>query len=166
MSKCTVFHHTYTIKYQVMIWHGLLSVGIIVKMFWICLLSSALIVSVIKLYTCDTVTLVYTFLSLAWVKLDVGRCITFKYFIYYPCWPLYVARCVERSGGPVFQNVYELLNLRSLKILMLYKKHIFQCMGMIFCVEFQRFPLKFHTKYLTHTLKDVDFIHRWKFKSS
>ena len=25
-------------------------------------------------------------------------------------------------------------------------------MGNIFCVEFQRFPLKFHTKYLTHSL--------------
>ena len=25
------------------------------------------------------------------------------------------------------------------------------CMGKIFCVEFQRYPLKFHTKYLTHT---------------
>ena len=42
----------------------------------------------------------------------------------------------------------------------------FQCMGKIFCVEFQRYPLKFQTKYLAHTLKDVDFIHRWKFKSS
>ena len=28
-------------------------------------------------------------------------------------------------------------------------------MGKIFCVEFQRVPLKFHTKYLTHTLKDA-----------
>ena len=65
-----------------------------------------------------------------------------------------------------FKNAYELLNLRALKISMLYKNLIFQCMGQIFCVEFQRVPLKFHTKYLTHTLKDVDFIHRWKFKSS
>ena len=31
-------------------------------------------------------------------------------------------------------------------------------MGKIFCVEFQRSPLKFHTKYLTHSLKDVHFI--------
>ena len=31
-------------------------------------------------------------------------------------------------------------------------------MGKIFCVEFQRVPLKFHTKYLTHTLKDVDLL--------
>ena len=69
------------------------------------------------------------------------------------------------SGGR-FKNVYELLNLRALKISMLFKNHIFQCMGKIFCVEFQRVPLKFHTKYLTHTLKDVDFIHRWTFKSS
>ena len=59
-----------------------------------------------------------------------------------------------------FKNAYELLNLRALKISMLYKNRIFQCMSKIFCVEFQRVPLKFHTKYLTHTLKDVNFIHR------
>ena len=67
-------------------------------------------------------------------------------------------------GG--FKNAYELLNLRALKISMLYKICIFQCMDKIFCVEFQRIPLKFHTKYHTHTLKDVDIIHKWKFKSS
>ena len=72
---------------------------------------------------------------------------------------------VEKSRGR-FKNTYELLNLRALKISKLHKNHIFQCMGKIFCVEFQRVPLKFHTKYLTHTLKDVDFIHIWKFKSS
>ena len=38
--------------------------------------------------------------------------------------------------------------------------------GNIFCVEFQRFPLKFYTKYVTHTLEDVDFIRRWKFKNN
>ena len=27
-------------------------------------------------------------------------------------------------------------------------------------------PLKFHTKYLTHTLKDIIFIQHWNFKSS
>ena len=69
------------------------------------------------------------------------------------------------SGGR-FKNTYELLNLRALKISKLHKNHILQCMGKIFCVEFQRVPLKFHTKYLAHTLKDVDFIHIWKFKSS
>ena len=68
------------------------------------------------------------------------------------------------SGGR-FKNAYELLNLRALKISILYKIHIFQCMGKIFCVEFQRVPLKFHTKYHTHTLKGVDFIHKLKFKS-
>ena len=66
--------------------------------------------------------------------------------------------CLSGPGG-CFKNTYELLNLRALKISKLHKKHIFQCMGKIFCVEFQRVPLKFHTKYLTHTLKDVDFIH-------
>ena len=39
-----------------------------------------------------------------------------------------------------------------------YKNHIFKCMLKIFCVEFQRYPLKFHSKYLTHTLKDVCFL--------
>ena len=75
----------------------------------------------------------------------------------------------EQAGaqpGGRFKNTYELLNLRALKISKLHKNHIFQCMGKIFCVEFQRVPLKFHTKYLTHTSKDVDFIHIWKFKSS
>ena len=42
------------------------------------------------------------------------------------------------------------------------KNCIFQCMGKVFCVELQRYPLKFHTKYLTHTLKDVYFIDRQK----
>ena len=72
----------------------------------------------------------------------------------------------EDSSGRRFKNTYELLNPRALKISMLYKNRIFQCMDEIFCVEFQRFPLKFHTKYLIHTVNDVHFIHRWNFKSS
>ena len=39
-------------------------------------------------------------------------------------------------------------------------------MGKIFSVEFQMYYLKFHTKYLINTLKDVHFMHSWKFKSS
>ena len=74
--------------------------------------------------------------------------------------------CDSWGGGGRFKNTYELLNLRALKISHLYKNCIFQCMGKIFCVEFQRYPLKFHTQYLTHTLEDADFIHWWKFKSS
>ena len=62
------------------------------------------------------------------------------------------------SPGGRFKKTYELLNPRALKISPVNKIHIFECMGKIFCVEFQRYPLKFHTKYLTHTLKDVDFI--------
>ena len=70
------------------------------------------------------------------------------------------------SPGGRFKNTYELLNLRALKFSPVNKIHIFQCMGKIFCVEFQRYPLKFHTKYLTHTLKDMIFIQHWHFKSS
>ena len=68
--------------------------------------------------------------------------------------------CDQDNARGRFKNTYELLNLRALKISMLYKNRIFQCMGKIFCVEFQRYPLQFHSKYLTHTLKDVHFIHR------
>ena len=68
--------------------------------------------------------------------------------------------------GGHFNNAYELLTLRALKISMFHKRFIFQCMGKIFCVEFQRYPLKFHTIYLTHTLKDMTFIQHWNFKSS
>ena len=72
---------------------------------------------------------------------------------------------VQAPGGR-FKNTYELLNLSALKFSPVNKVHIFQCMGMIFCVEFQRYPLKFHAKYLTHTLKDATFIQHWNFKSS
>ena len=68
--------------------------------------------------------------------------------------------------GGRFKNTSELLNLRALKFSLVNKIHIFQCMGKIFCVEFRRFPLKFHTKYFTHTLKDMIFIQHWNFKSS
>ena len=37
--------------------------------------------------------------------------------------------------------------------------------GKIFCVEFQRVILKFHTKYRIHTLKDENF-RALRFKSS
>ena len=85
--------------------------------------------------------------------------------------PLYSQMCTLKTvsvcfTGGHFKNAYKLLNLRALKISILYKNHIFQCMGKIFYAEFQRLPLKFHTKYLTRILKDEDFIHRWKLKSS
>ena len=47
-----------------------------------------------------------------------------------------------------------LQELRVLKHSPLNEAHIFLCIGKIFCVEFQRVPLKFHTKYLTHASKD------------
>ena len=70
------------------------------------------------------------------------------------------------AAGGRFKNAYELLTLRALKFSHVNKIHIFQCMGKIFCMEFQRYPLKFHTKYLTHTLKDMIFMQFWSFKSS
>ena len=74
-----------------------------------------------------------------------------------------------RSARTIFrrpENTYELLNLSALNFSPVNKVHIFQCMGKIFCVEFQWYPLKCHTKYLTHTLKYMIFIQHWNFKSS
>ena len=54
------------------------------------------------------------------------------------------------------KNAYGLGNLGALISLLLNKithSSMYGCE--IFCVEFQRVPLKFHTKYLTHTLKDI-----------
>ena len=73
--------------------------------------------------------------------------------------------------GGSFKNTYELLNLRALKFSPVNKIHIFQCMGTIFCVEFQRVPLKFHTKYLPtlwkmQFLNNVEILRALRFKSS
>ena len=77
-----------------------------------------------------------------------------------------ISQSLYNWPGGRFKKTYDLLNLRALKMSPVNKIHIFQCMGKIFCVEFQRDPLKFHTKYLTHTLKDTIFIQHWNFKSS
>ena len=57
-----------------------------------------------------------------------------------------------------FKKAYELLNLRAIKFSPVNKMQIFQRMGKIFCVEFQREPLIFHTKYFLHRLKYMIFI--------
>ena len=49
--------------------------------------------------------------------------------------------CVE-----VLKNAYKFLNLRALKFSPVNEIYIFKCMGKIFYVEFQRFPLKFPLK--------------------
>ena len=72
-----------------------------------------------------------------------------------------------RTTPEMFNKTYELLNLIALEFLPVIKINIFQCMGKIFCVEFQRNHLKFHIKHLTHTLKDMTFfMPHSNFKSS
>ena len=46
-------------------------------------------------------------------------------------WIKYLTAIYAQNGEPGgrFKNVYELLNLRALKVSKLYKNHIFQCMG-------------------------------------
>ena len=117
-------------------------------------------------YMWDTIIYLYLKFNDSTMEVTVCMCNYRQQFM----WILVPIDIIDKwwysSSGGRFKNTYELLNPRALKISMLYKNRIFQCMGKIFCVEFQRYPLKFHSKYLTHTLKDVHFIHRWKFKSS
>ena len=72
---------------------------------------------------------------------------------------------LERPGDCI-KYAYELLNLRALTFSTVNEIHIFQGMGKKFCVEFQRVPSKFHTKYLTHTLNNMIFMQCWIYKSS
>ena len=67
-------------------------------------------------------------------------------------------RPLSSGGGVRFKKAYEPLNLSALKSSPVNKMHIFQYVGKISCVEFQRESLKFHTIYLSHTLKDMIFI--------
>ena len=62
-------------------------------------------------------------------------------------WNYKLLHWISLPPGGSFKNAYELLNLRALKFSSVYKIHIFQCMGEIFCVKYQRVHLKFHTKY-------------------
>ena len=82
---------------------------------------------------------------------------------YHTCWWPGCAKC---HGA--FQKH---LNPRSPKFSPAIKIYIFQCMDKIFSVEFQWYPLKFHTKYHTHTLKDTflynnEILRTLRFKSS
>ena len=84
----------------------------------------------------------------------------------YPGTFLATSMPVSPVPGDRFKNTYELLNVRALTFSCQNKIHIFQCMGKIFCAEFQRVPLKFHTKYLALTLKGTILIQCWNSKSS
>ena len=67
------------------------------------------------------------------------------------------------TTGGHFKNTYELWNLRALKFSLGNKIHIFRCMGKIFCVEFQRYPLKFHNKTSYPYIERYDFYTTLKF---
>ena len=72
------------------------------------------------------------------------------------------------NGGNVntslnFGFTVYLWNKRCISCHLRLKLVIFQCMDKIFCVKFQRNPLKIHSKYLSHTWKETFFIQYWKF---
>ena len=74
------------------------------------------------------------------------------------------------TGGR-FKKAYELLNLRALKFSPLNKIHIFECMGKIFCVEFQRYPLNSTQNILpihwkVRFLYNIEILRALRFKSS
>ena len=68
-----------------------------------------------------------------------------------------IVKCLLQGISKLFY----LLNLRALAMFMLIQNDIFQCLGKIFCVEFQRYPLKFDTNYI----KNVYLIYIIKLKS-
>ena len=53
-------------------------------------------------------------------------------------------------GMGYLKNDYGLLNLRAFRISMLNTTQIVQCMGYMFLVEVQKYPLKFQSNYVTH----------------
>ena len=81
---------------------------------------------------------------------------SFKSFVAEFIGKVHLSWCIIRIMRAM-KNAYEQSILESV----IKNIHI-QCMGEIFCVEFQRYPLKFHTKYLAHTWKYVNFTQRIK----
>ena len=66
-----------------------------------------------------------------------------------------------------FKNLYESVYLEALGSSFLKKSTYLSMYGWDILSGFQRVPLKFHTKYLTHPLKDTIFFIRYgKFESS
>ena len=93
----------------------------------------------------DSIYFVYTWITYA-IKVQ------FKFSFYQPAMPFkqdfvwIQTSFLHQTGRDWGQFKKHLLCLRALKILALYEIHISQYVGMIFCLEFQRAPLKFHTK--------------------
>ena len=78
--------------------------------------------------------------------------------------------CWSCPGGH-FKNTYELLNLRALKFSHVNTICIFQCMGKIFCVEFQRYLWNstqniLHIHWKISFLYNMDILRALRFKSS
>ena len=65
--------------------------------------------------------------------------------------PFWITMC----SGDHWKSGQKTLNLGALKISPQYKRHTFQWNRRIFCAEFQITYLKFYTKYLAHTLKEI-----------
>ena len=74
--------------------------------------------------------------------------------------------CVYVGPGGRFKSVYELLNLRALKILMLYQNEIFQSMGQILFVWNFKGYLWNSTWISYPYIERYYFIQHWNFKSS
>ena len=135
---------------------------------YLCVCNDLAPISGHKCWLCPVITII-------WYTGQVYYDAKHRYYRWYNamrCWYLYgifaqipltdITELLVSSRNEVwerFKNAYVLLNLTDLSA---YKIHIFQWMGNIFWVEFQRVHLKFHTKYLA--LKDL--IQRWNFKRS
>ena len=73
----------------------------------------------------------------------------------------YLSQCLPRYLSPYGVTRPQWFDPREFQLRI--EINIFQCLEKIFCVQFQRYSLKFHTKYLIPTLEDMHFIQNKNF---
>ena len=76
------------------------------------------------------------------------------------CWLMILKDTTRCSSGTRLTKAYDVTMQRyrnSHAKLENSKMYILRCMGSKFCVKFQRCPLKFHTKFWTHTPQNFHF---------
>ena len=79
-------------------------------------------------------------------------------------WVLYISLFIQPGGR--LTKTYDVTIPRyrkSQRKITVGKMHILRCMGSKFCVKFQRAPLKFHTRFWTHSPQNMHFTRCSKF---
>ena len=139
------------------------------------MIASDLILSMLEINFCRYTLFRYKLLSCSeryWYRIDVPKCfpnvskcfacdVTMQYTFHFRTLKLCIFPLLKPQADPIrrsnhfpwmewqwrVKNVNELLDLRPPKF-SIYKSRMFQFMVKIFCVEFQRFFMKFHKNVL------------------